>query len=1148
MAAGFEIWGNDGWQWLITFVAGGNQTGIGTGQYGVNLAAIRALNAAIRAENRADRQQCWASGHFVSRTGKCVDDPEIGVQKALDQLNGAGEDVFGPMSDLRRTRLEGYVANQFYREWENAVESGEGSNIQGVIDKYGQYSDLMSTNPFIGGMSFSLMNPQNVLDRVLIGDNDWGVTVQMCTTTVTTNCVDPRAIKDIWEDFGRHVQVIFKGLEIPGLPDWLPLPGIMRLPTIGEIWDKISGPFNDAAREQMRDCMSKDDDGDGVANTASYCIENRDIAGIITQGILDGAGEIVDATTEAIGGIVDKALEPLDCVTDPASCAAKVKDTIEGIFGSADPTQPGLPDWMRVIIIGSQYGDEVLKELEKIFNEDIDGDGTIGISPTQEYCADGVTIKKDAEGTNCPEYAPFGYCADGTTKKTDEVGTNCAEYAPNGYCQDGTTVKSDAAGTNCPEYSEFGYCQDGTTKKQDAAGTNCSEYAEFGYCEDGTTKKEDSAGTNCKEYTPDYGMCDDGLTKKTDAEGTNCPGPEPEVNPGDPCDLEDGKTGSYQYVGDELQCLPDAPEFGFCQDGVTEKADADGTNCSEYAPNGYCQDGTTKKDNAEGTNCTEYSEFGYCQDGTTKKTDAQGSNCSENIWDGNCTSPQPDAAQSFAHQAAHRAWAEQCGQTHCTDGSTIDSHVNGDCQLGLTSDCQDPQTDEQKRNCGWTECGTNTANPGVLVQSIDQCGSPACANGAVDYPTCTQCENGEHPDAHVDSDCSKPLKAQDGNPGDACTLYDNTVGVVDKNGDCKRVGQNCNRSKYGYTSSDNCDTGLGFNTSSGIIDSSGDCVCNTACADPNREVYPTTGACKDTCKKGWKKDAEGNCTVEDTVAEPCSDENRQKNNDGSCGENCNSGFDQPAGYEVCTSIQQLCADGAEGYGPDNELCGTTNGCPEGQKKFDGTNCDDPCPDNTDIGASDPLCGATPPETCDNDAVNYPDCNQCPKGKILYNGKCVVPTDAPCDEQNRVTNGDGTCGECKEGYTFDTNQDLCVRDIEECTNGATDYPTCTTCPEGQSMDTEGNCVTTTETCANGATDYPACTTCPEGQSMDENGACVGDGDGGGTTGGGGFGGGGGGMFDIKPITISGDPQLLSRTEFPITDFLAGLFTGSGGGRA
>ena len=176
-----------------------------------------------------------------------------------------------------------------------------------------------------------------------------------------------------------------------------------------------------------------------------------------------------------------------------------------------------------------------------------------------------------------------------------------------------------------------------------------------------------------------------------------------------------------------------------------------------------------------------------------------------------------------------------------------------------------------------------------------------------------------------------------------------------------------------------------------------------------------------------------------------------------------------------------------------------------------------CPEGSTTPYADSLddCVTTgePPETCDNDAVNYPDCNQCPKGKILYNGKCVVPTNAPCDEQNRVTNSDGTCGECKEGYTFDTNQDLCVRDLEECTNGATDYPACTTCPEGQSMDAENNCVTTGE---------PPVTPPPE------------------TGGGGGGGGGMLGSFTPFMAGISYTPQAVPEPPAPPQkDYMAEL---------
>jgi hypothetical protein len=55
----------------------------------------------------------------------------------------------------------------------------------------------------------------------------------------------------------------------------------------------------------------------------------------------------------------------------------------------------------------------------------------------------------------------------------------------------------------------------------------------------------------------------------------------------------------------------------------------------------------------------------------------------------------------------------------------------------------------------------------------------------------------------------------------------------------------------------------------------------------------------------------------------------------------------------------------------------------------------------------------------------------------------------------------------------------------CTNGATNPPTCTTCPSGQSI-INGRCTTP---CSNGATNAPTCTTCPSGQNL-YNGSCVG----------------------------------------------------------
>jgi archaellum component FlaG (FlaF/FlaG flagellin family) len=57
----------------------------------------------------------------------------------------------------------------------------------------------------------------------------------------------------------------------------------------------------------------------------------------------------------------------------------------------------------------------------------------------------------------------------------------------------------------------------------------------------------------------------------------------------------------------------------------------------------------------------------------------------------------------------------------------------------------------------------------------------------------------------------------------------------------------------------------------------------------------------------------------------------------------------------------------------------------------------------------------------------------------------------------------------------------------CTNGATNYPTCNSCPTGQSLQ-NGTCSAIPAICTNGATNYPACTTCPSGQSL-QSGVCA-----------------------------------------------------------
>jgi len=594
-------------------------------------------------------------------------------------------------------------------------------------------------------------------------------------------------------------------------------------------------------------------------------------------------------------------------------------DKIKGVFDSTADDASAVIDWLKGIF-GAAVGAWVWGQIEE-----------------------------EVTNTILPNLQPYGMCPDGETAKTGPTNEGCPEPAVS--CWDGTLVYKKE---QCAE-PPYGYCQDGTTVKSDASGTNCSEYAEFGYCEDGTTKKEDSAGTNCAEYTPDYGMCDDGLTKKENAEGTNCPGPEPEVNPGDPCDLENEQTGSYQYVGDELQCLPEPPEFGFCQDGVTEKADTDGTNCTEYAPNGYCQDGTTKKDNVEGTNCTEYSEFGYCQDGTTKKDNVEGTNCTEYVEPWENTGPTE----------------EDCAN----QGKTF---IPSDTESQTPSSCGDDIV------LPWEDTG-KTPEQCEAEGKLFIAGDPETQTPS----SCGKCSNPEYID--YGNGCEPERKTEEEPEEETVELSE-----------CEK--------------------------------------------DP--ESYECLGQ-EEFCNRPENKD-DKRCApvvVEPPVEEPPVKEPPVE--EGECNDcTCEEYRNDPANRLECLGTDLV-----------------------------------ECPEDT------PNAGQL--------VTNLSECG-------------TFTTFEPCDQQNRVENEDGSCGECKPGYTEDTEG------FDQCIPAPADCNDCS-CAEYATANPE-ECGTETTT--------------PD-PSAD---------------GGGGGGGGGGGMFDIKPITISADPQLLSRAEFPITDFLAGLFTGSGGGRA
>lgn len=567
------------------------------------LAMIKAINSFTRAEIVGDKRDCWAAGNYVNNVGKCVEDPNQALDKAFRDLNNLQDS-----DNVRKQRIEAYLASRFYGDWKSAVESGDTSEIGGVIEKYGQNPEIMSTNPYIGGMSFSGFNPDQIINGGYIGDGDIAAKVEICTTPGQTNCVDPTNVQDIWEDFGRHVQVIFKGLQIPGLPEWMPFPAVLELPTLGDIWNKVTSPFEEEYNRQLEECL----DGGG---SPAECEEQINAAGILTGVITQGASDIVDATGEKVGEIIDKGLEGIDCVLNPVECAGKIKDILGGVFegegdiwGTVDPTASGIPDWLKVIIIGGQYGDEVLGALEGLLDNDIDGDGTIGIpiSGTKDCTNEAgevyATVGVDEE---CPEPPPV-FQDDGPTAQectqqgrqhipgdaSTQTASSCGECLNGfeeieGQCQE----KEDPIENQGPTAQECAEQNRGFNEATDVEDSSCGPCLsgfreENGVCVEGTEEQQCDNGATVESGCE---LCEDG-SRPDEHQGGRCSGNY--IDPEDPHGCSAGKPSAATFALKTWNAMCSAD---YCNDG-SRKQTVDGVygaNCEEYVAPEAGTDGTS---------------------------------------------------------------------------------------------------------------------------------------------------------------------------------------------------------------------------------------------------------------------------------------------------------------------------------------------------------------------------------------------------------------------------------------------------------------------------------------------------------------------------------------------------------------------------
>ena len=343
-----------------------------------------------------------------------------------------------------------------------------------------------------------------------------------------------------------------------------------------------------------------------------------------------------------------------------------------------------------------------------------------------------------------------------------------------------------------------------------------------------------------------------------------------------------------------------------------------------------------------------------------------------------------------------------------------------------------------------------------------------------------------------------------------------------------------------------------------------------ALGDPCSENSPISFLCNldlpDGCPE-WLQNEDGECPSVDISLPECAE-----------------GLEWDEALKVCVPIPNPCGEGLV-WDADLKEC-IPDVCPEGfVDNGDGKGCvkipDIQCPEGWDVD-EDGVC-IEPPTVCDEGYSWDPALEKCvpdilevkcPEGwDVDEDGVCIEPP-VVCGEGYEWDQDLGECVTievditCPEGFQRDDLSGECVKIEIQCPEGwdIDEDGVCieppTVCDKGYSWDPDiRKCLPDQEPCPEGTERniFGQCVKpdCPSGYERDENGECVKteDIDSPSTD------------IDLPPVSskktavkgftaeapkismgIQSDPTLLAGRSFPITDFLAGLFTGSGGGRA
>jgi hypothetical protein len=692
-------------------------------------------------------------GSFYEQTDPVDDIDRIYRQQEAQAFMGILDDIASGTADWRDlasfevdylSDVDGFTefvsesisAAQYQGLYSDLANASTNEDFQRIFNEYANagietnpyiQNDLASTGSATAVLTGTIDN--SILEQIIrdaaLGDGILGGEVDF---------EDLPGYGGIWEGLIRHIKVIGKGLPLP-IPDWLPLPGIFELPTIGEIFDTVTGPWKEAAQDALRNCM--DPDGDGVDDKpASQCLEEQSVIDILVDGIGNATSDIYDATAEKVQGILD---ETIDCASNPSGCAQEVFDKLKDIFGdgAVDPTSTGgnIPDWVKVIIIGGAYGDEILGELEDLFGGDIDDDGTIGVTdpntfdcssieksggmvPDASYCGDCSDANQNDFGNGCEPVCQYNNAIPASSSECVEPFNDTGPTQQDCDALGRTHIPGDAA-TQTP--SACGGCKDDTNTAPSDENDPMSECVGI---DDPNAQEGDPCNTgaplNAEGTIGPLGDCIPNEDADCTVEGT-----------GEAGKIENGECAATPTTGDGG--CPDGsdPEYAFGdlnengyfqQSGQWYQYDPCNPNASPV-PVTQCADGSYQE-NAEDCPAAPVEQ---CQD-PNRDTNTDGS-CADTCKDGS-TAPEtglcpeaPSGEECAKLDGTPTGATPESGCEQCPQGFTFD--FNGICQPDSGFNCDDyNKTTNEDGTCGPCKEGyeIDTSLPNEpCVKTFDGC-------------------------------------------------------------------------------------------------------------------------------------------------------------------------------------------------------------------------------------------------------------------------------------------------------------------------------------------------------------------------------------------------------------------------------------------